>query len=122
MSVVLVWAGVMLCGGVGAVLRFTVDGEITRRAVRRLPVGTLLVNLSGAVLLGLVDGLVLDRDAALLVGTGIIGSYTTFSTWMYETHRLAEERQLPVAITNVVLSVVAGVAAAALGLWIGGGL
>lgn len=118
----LVWAGLMVCGGVGAVLRFLVDGLVSRRSSRSLPYGTLVVNLSGAVVLGLLDGLLLPTDAALLVGTGIIGSYTTFSTWMFETQRLVEERQLMRAWANVLVSVIAGIAAATFGLWIGGRL
>jgi CrcB protein len=124
MTTAVVWILLMVCGGVGAVLRFVVDGSVSRRLARALPYGmpygTLLVNLSGAVLLGLLDGLVVSKDAALLLGTGVIGAYTTFSTWMFETQRLAEERQLALAVLNVLVSVVAGIATAALGLWIGG--
>ncbi len=55
-------------------------------------------------------------------GTGLLGAYTTFSTWMFETQRLTEERQATRATQNIVVSMVAGVAMAALGLWIGGRL
>jgi CrcB protein len=122
MSTVALWLGVMLCGGVGSVLRLVVDGTVARRTTSAVPVGTLLVNLSGAFLLGLLDGAVLPTDVALLVCTGVIGAYTTFSTWMFETQRLVEERRLLPAAVNLVLSLGAGLAAAALGLWIGGGL
>jgi fluoride exporter len=116
---VLVWFGVVIAGGLGSVLRFLVDGTVGRRIGRGFPVGTLTVNLSGAVLVGLVTGLALTYDAALLAGTAVLGSYTTFSTWMLETQRLVEERQLRTALGNVVLSLVFGVAAAALGRWVG---
>ena len=116
---VLLWTGVAVIGGVGAVLRFVVDRAVAARASGSFPVGTLVVNLSGAILLGLVSGLalsdVLGHDAAFLAGTAFVGAYTTFSTWMYETHRLAEERQLWPAVANIVVSVLAGVAAAGLG-------
>jgi CrcB protein len=59
---------------------------------------------------------------ALLAGTAFVGSYTTFSTWMLETQRLAEERQVWPAAANIVVSVVLGVAAALLGQWIAGRL
>ena len=88
-------------------------------AGRDFPVGTLAVNLSGAVILGLLTGLALGHDQALLAGTAAVGSYTTFSTWMLETERLAEERQHGKALANIVLRLVAGVAAAALGRLIG---
>ena len=87
-------------------------------AGRDFPVGTLAVNLSGAVILGLLTGLALDHGQALLAGTAAVGSYTTFSTWMLETQRLAEERQHGKALANVALSLAAGVAAAALGRFI----
>lgn len=114
------WLGVLACGGVGAVLRFVVDGAVSRRFSGRFPYGTLVVNLSGAFVLGLLDGIVLPRDEALLFGTGVIGAYTTFSTWMFETQRLGEERQVARAVANIWVSLVAGVGLAALGLWWGG--
>lgn len=120
MSTVLVWCGVAVLGGFGAILRFLVDGAVSRRVARSFPFGTLAVNLSGAVILGLISGLTLSADAALLAGTALVGAYTTFSTWMLETERLAEERQLWAAAANIVVSVVCGLAAAALGLWLGG--
>lgn len=116
----MVWLALMVCGGVGAVLRFAVDGSVSRRVSGAMPYGTLVVNLSGAVLLGFLDGLAPSKDAALLLGVGVLGAYTTFSTWMFETQRLVEERQLARAAMNIIVSVVAGVAVAALGLWIGG--
>jgi CrcB protein len=117
----LIWPGVVLIGGAGSVLRFLVDGLISARS-GRFPLGTLVVNLSGAVILGLLSGLALSPGTALLGGTAAVGSYTTFSTWMFETERLAEERQRVSAAANVVVSLVLGVAAAALGRLIGGHL
>lgn len=116
----MVWLGVLVVGGLGSVLRFVVDGAVARRVARSFPFGTLTVNISGAVLLGLVSGLVLSRHAALLADTAFIGSYTTFSTWMLETQRLSEERQLVYAVANIVVSMVLGIAGALLGQWIAG--
>jgi CrcB protein len=117
-----VWAAVAGLGGIAAVARFLVDGAITQRARRDFPFGTLIVNLTGAFTLGLLTGLALEGTALLLAGTATIGSYTTFSTWMLETHRLAEDGDTRAAAINVVLSVVAGVGAAAVGRTIGGHL
>jgi fluoride exporter len=116
---VLLWTAVVLIGGCGSALRFVVDGVVSARFGRAFPYGTLLINLSGAVILGLLTGLALDDDAALLAGTAAVGSYTTFSTWMLETQRLAEQRRYPPAVANIVVSLVFGVAAAALGRLIG---
>jgi CrcB protein len=114
-----VWAGVVLIGGIGAVLRFIVDRAVATRVARSFPYGTLTVNISGAVVLGLLSGLTLSHNVALLAGTAFVGSYTTFSTWMLETQRLGEERQIWPAAANIVVSIVLGVAAAWLGQWIG---
>lgn len=119
---VLVWTGVVLIGGAGSVLRFYVDALVSPASGRGFPYGTLVVNLSGAVILGLLTGLALGGDAALLAGTAAVGSYTTFSTWMLETQRLTEERQHREAFLNIAVSLVLGVAAAELGALIGGHL
>jgi CrcB protein len=118
LSNVALWAGVLVIGGVGSVARFMVDRAVARRSSGAVPVGTLTVNISGALLLGLVTGLTLSHGAALLAGTALLGAYTTFSTWMLETQRLAEERRIWPAVLNIVLSLVLGLAAAATGQWI----
>jgi fluoride exporter len=117
-----IWLGVLVAGGIGSVLRFVLDGAVARRMARSFPFGTLTVNITGAALLGLIGSLALSRHAALLVDTALIGSYTTFSTWMLETQRLGEERQVTYAVANVVVSMVLGMAAALLGQWIAGRL
>jgi fluoride exporter len=109
------WAGVMLIGGSGSVLRFLVDGVVASAADRGFPLGTLAVNVSGAMILGVITGLALGHDQALLAGTAAVGSYTTFSTWMLETQRLTEERQHRTAAVNVIASLALGIAAAELG-------
>jgi fluoride exporter len=115
----LVWMGVVLIGGAGSVLRFLVDGAVASATGRDFPFGTLAVNLSGAMILGLLTGLALGHNEALLAGTAAVGSYTTFSTWLFETERLAEERAHRKVAANIIVSLVLGVAAAALGRLIG---
>ena len=117
-TTVLTWAGVMLIGGIGSVLRFMVDRTVARRLARSFPFGTLTVNISGAALLGFLGSLALSKEAALLAGTAFVGAYTTFSTWMLETQRLGEERRTWAAAANIVVSVVLGIAAAFLGQWV----
>ncbi len=114
-TTIAVWGGVVLVGGIGSVLRLLVDRTVARRLARPFPFGTLTVNITGATLLGLVGGLALSRDATLLIGTAFVGAYTTFSTWMLETQRLGEERQLRPAAANIVVSIALGMAAAQLG-------
>lgn len=111
--------GVALVGGLGALARFAVDTAISARTAGQLPLGTLGVNISGSALLGLVTGLGVTGDALLLAGAGVLGSYTTFSTWMLESHRLAEEGALRRAGTNLALSLALGLVAAAVGRALG---
>ena len=117
-----VWLGVMVIGGLGSVARFMVDRAVARRAARSFPFGTLTVNITGAALLGFITGLTLNHHAALLAGTAFVGAYTTFSTWMFETQRLSEERQIRPAVANIVVSLAVGIAAAAAGQAIAGAL
>ncbi|HTX97420.1 MAG TPA: fluoride efflux transporter CrcB [Mycobacterium sp.] len=114
-TMALVWTGVALLGGIGSVLRFVVDRAVAQRVARAFPFGTLAVNVSGAALLGLLGGLALSKEVALLAGTAFVGAYTTFSTWMLETQRLGEERQMRVAAANIIVSVMLGETAALLG-------
>ena len=113
------WLAVAALGGVGACARFLLDAAVGLRSGRALPLGTLAVNLSGALLLGIAAGASLSPDAYRLIGTAAIGAYTTFSTWMLETQRLAEDGQGAEAGANIVVSLVLGLAAAALGRAIG---
>jgi len=121
MSFLLLWLGVGLLGGLGALARFAIDALVSTNTDARFPLGTLLVNLSGALVLGVLVGIALHGNAYLLVGTAVIGSYTTFSTWMFESHRLAEDGRRWLFTANVTLSLLAGVGAAALGRLLGGG-
>lgn len=120
MSGVYAWVGVAALGSVGALARFAIDGTISARAGARFPFGTLAVNATGALLLGILWGASLAGNAYLLAGTAFLGSYTTFSTWMLESHRLSEEGLLRDAAVNVFLSLATGLAFVTLGHWIGG--
>jgi CrcB protein len=116
------WIGVALLGSIGSIARFLLDGAVSRRGSSSFPFGTLAVNASGALVLGLLTGFALSGEALVLAGTATIGSYTTFSTWMFETHRLGEDGQAGGAALNVIVSVILGFGAALLGKWLGGAL
>jgi CrcB protein len=115
----LVWLGVAFLGGCGALARFGLTLLVADRLHPHLPAGTLAVNVSGAFLLGLLAGASVEGDARLLLGAGLLGAYTTFSTWMIETQRIGEAGRTQIAIANVVLSIGLGLLAAAFGRWIG---
>jgi fluoride exporter len=114
--------GVGLLGGLGAIGRFLLDGAVAARVGDRFPWGTLAVNLSGALALGLLVGAGVGGDGLRLVGTGLLGAYTTFSTWMFESQRLAEDGQLRRGLANLLISLVLGLALAWAGREIGGWL
>ena len=111
-----------LVGGVGAVGRFVLDGAVAARAGRAFPFGTLAVNLSGSLLLGVLAGAAVGGDAYELVGTGLLGAFTTFSTWALESQRLGEDGRLRLAALNFALSLALGVAAAWAGRHVGAAL
>jgi CrcB protein len=115
----LVVLAIGLAGGLGALARFTLDGSVAARIGRPFPLGTLAVNLSGSFVLGLLAGLALSADAYRITGTGIIGAFTTFSTWALESHRLAEDGQGRLGSLNFFVSLLLGVAAAWLGRKVG---
>ena len=110
-----------LLGGAAACARFAVDAAITARATRGrpFPLGILAVNLSGAFLLGVVVGAPLHGDCLTLVATGLLGSYTTFSTWVLDSHRLARDGRRAEAALNLAASLALGLLAVWLGREIG---
>lgn len=109
------WLLVVLGAMVGAPLRFVTDLVIQSRRDSVFPWGTLVVNVVGSFVLGIVLGAA-DGPTRLLLGTGFSGALTTYSTFSYETLRLAEEGAGLLAAANVVVSVVVGVGAAMLGV------
>jgi len=109
------WIAVVLLGGVGASARFVVDWLVSLRLGFHFPYGILIVNLSGAFLLGLLAGAAVDGNARLLAGTATLGSYTTFSTWMLESSELGQRGERRTAAVNIIGSLVLGLGAAALG-------
>lgn len=115
----IVWVGVGVLGGVGALARFGLDSAVGRRVGARVPAGTFVVNVSGSFALGLLVGLGPSGDTVRLAGTALLGSYTTFSTWIFESERAAEDGDGRLAAVNVVGSLAVGLAAAAAGRAIG---
>ncbi|MEA2590071.1 MAG: fluoride exporter [Actinomycetota bacterium] len=114
------WAGFVVAGAVGAPARYLLDDAISSRTQGVFPWGTLAINVSGSFLLGLLTGLALfhglPATPRLVLGTGFCGAYTTFSTFTYETVRLAEEGAVNEAVRNALASLVLAAAAAAAGL------
>jgi CrcB protein len=114
-----VWIGIALLGGLGACSRFAVDLLVSAREAGTFPLGTLAVNLSGALALGILAGAVTSDDALHVIGAGLLGGYSTFSTWMFQSQRLAEDGEPGAALANVVLSAAFGLAAVWIGMQVG---
>lgn len=113
----LLFLGAALAGGGGAVLRYLVDVGVARFAGRRFPWGILLVNVSGSFALGLVTAAL--PEAAVLLGAGLLGGYTTFSTAMLDAVALWRDGERPAAAFDAVGMLLLGLLAAALGLVLG---
>jgi CrcB protein len=111
-----------VAGGLGAAARFLIDGLVRTRTPGSFPFGTMIINLGGSLLLGLLAGLVssgLPSPVQIITGTGFLGGYTTFSSASVETLRLMQERRWAAVIGNGLGMLVLGSALALLGLVIG---
>lgn len=111
-------------GFAGAIARYALDGWVVSRTGGSFPFGTLAVNLTGSLLIGVLFAMTVERGvlsaelrAPLMIG--FVGAYTTFSTLALETWRLAEDGAWLLAVANMGLSAVLGVAAVVAGLAIG---
>lgn len=114
-----------LAGGLGSVARVALDGVIQARSRSGFPLGTLMVNLSGSFLLGLLGGLALRAALPeawhLVLGTGFLGGYTTFSAASVATVTMVRDGQPRAALLNGLGMLAGAVLLAALGLVVGGG-
>ncbi|MFC8192609.1 fluoride efflux transporter CrcB [Cellulomonas sp. NPDC057328] len=115
-----------LAGGLGAAARFVVDGLVRGRVRTSFPWGTVLVNVSGSLLLGVLTGAAAEGavgpTALVLAGTGFCGGFTTFSTATVETVRMAQDGEVRRAVLNAGGTLATCVAAAAAGLALGAAL
>lgn len=115
------YLSVALGGAAGALARYLLSGWLHGATGATFPVGTLVVNIVGSLIIGFALQLSLERylvplELRLLVTTGFCGSLTTFSTFSYETLRLLEEQQLAAAAANVTLNLAVCLAAAFAGI------
>jgi len=108
---------IALGAAVGAPARYLTDRAVQRRHERVMPWGTLSVNVIGSLILGALTGAgsAVSPAVVALLGTGFCGALTTYSTFSFETWRLLEEESYGSAVANVVVSVVAALAAVVVG-------
>jgi fluoride exporter len=114
------WLAVALLGGAMAVARFALDALLSDHPVQPFPLGILAVNVLGTLVVGVAAGAALSGEGFAILAGGATGSFTTFSTWMLDTERLAEAGRARLARLNLGISLLAGFAAVALGHWLGG--
>lgn len=120
MNSFLVAAGVALLGGCGAVARFVIHSAVVKVDPTEFPLATFAVNVAGSFALGLLIGAGAGHDLYLLLGTGLLGAFTTFSTWMFESERMIADGERRGAVASVVTSTLLGLGAVALGVLAGG--
>jgi CrcB protein len=116
---VLTWAGAAVFGALGALSRYHVDSAVSDRFPSDFPFGILVVNLTGAFALGVLVGAAIPHGALFVFGTGFMGGYTTFSTWMVESERLGEDGEVVLLLANLGVSMALGFGVAALGFYVG---
>ncbi|MER3452170.1 MAG: fluoride efflux transporter CrcB [Acidimicrobiia bacterium] len=114
------WIAFVIAAACGAPLRYVVDNVVQDRTRGAFPWGTLTINATGSFLSGVVAGLTLHHGLApgvrVVVATGFLGAFTTFSTFVFETVRLLEEGAVAEAVRNAMATVVVCATAAAAGL------
>ena len=112
-----------IMGGVGAALRYSVDSYLRPRIHGRFNWTTTIINATGSLVLGFLTGLTFEHlvpsDVSIVIGTGLLGGYTTFSTASYETVQLLEQRKYGPAFLSGIVMLVLCVALAVLGVWLG---
>lgn len=117
------WIAFVIAAACGAPLRYVVDNVVQDRTRGAFPWGTLTINATGSFLSGVVAGLTLHHGLApgvrVVVATGFLGAFTTFSTFVFETVRLLEEGAVAEAVRNAMATVVVCATAAAAGLALG---
>jgi CrcB protein len=123
MKILIQCGAVGLAGSIGALLRFAVATLSGRLFSTGFPVGTFFINITGSLFLGwflaaVQTRIVVSDTFRLAVATGFVGAYTTFSTYMFESNKLIDEGSGLQATVNLLGSMICGLAAVRLGMWL----
>ncbi|MBU3172625.1 fluoride efflux transporter CrcB [Clostridium estertheticum] len=115
MTYVLVAVG----GAAGSLVRYSLGKFISEKSKHSFPIGTFIINITGALLLGIVSTIGVSSNIALLLGDGFLGAYTTFSTFMYEGFNLFKEKEKLNAFIYILCTLILGVVGYVIGSKIG---
>ena len=109
-------------GATGSLVRYSLGKFISKKSTTHFPVGTFIINITGAILLGVVSTIGVSSNLMLLLGDGFLGAYTTFSTFMYEGFNLFQEYKKLNAFIYILCSLILGILGYAAGSKIGSSL
>lgn len=113
------YALVGIGGALGSIIRYLLGKYISKHSKSEFPVSTFIINITGALLLGILSGMQVDNTMYALLGDGFLGAYTTFSTFMYEGFNLFDGRKKLNAFIYIIGSLFIGIVGFLIGFWIG---
>lgn len=116
----MVYVLVAVGGAAGSLVRYSLGKYISEKSSATFPIGTFIINITGATLLGIVSTIGVSNNMMLLLGDGFLGAYTTFSTFMYEGFNLFQEKEKLNAFIYILCSLILGTVGYALGTQIAG--
>jgi len=106
-------------GAAGSLVRYSLGKFISEKSKHSFPIGTFIINITGALLLGVVSTIGVGNNITLLIGDGFLGAYTTFSTFMYEGFNLFQEKEKLNAFIYILCTLILGTVGYAIGSKIG---
>lgn len=106
-------------GAAGSLVRYSLGKFVREKSSSDFPIGTFIINITGAIMLGVVSTIGVSNNMMLLLGDGFLGAYTTFSTFMYEGFNLFQEKEKLNAFIYILCSLILGIVGYALGVRIG---
>lgn len=105
-------------GAAGSLVRYKLGKYISEKSRRPFPIGTFIINITGAILLGIISTIAVSNNMRLLLGDGFLGAYTTFSTFMYEGFNLFQGKEKFNACIYIFCSLILGITGYVLGTYI----
>ena len=115
----MIYVLIAIGGGAGSLVRYKLGKYISEKSSSTFPIGTFIINITGAILLGIISTVAVSDNVMLLLGDGFLGAYTTFSTFMYEGFNLFQGKEKLNAFMYIFCSIILGIVGYILGTYIG---